>query len=88
MLTVHHLYWPRREYQTDLERRFRTLPWNKIEMPVAAHELLHRLAPPPRKPAIEEMLAAVETFELKERQRRAQQLMLARSGRLRRQRSA
>jgi hypothetical protein len=70
-VTVHHLYWPRRDYQTELERRFRTLPWNKVAMPAAAHELLHRCAAPPRKPPVEEMLAAVELWEQLERQRRS-----------------
>ena len=88
MVTVHHLYWPRRDYQTELERRFRTLPWNKVEMPALAHELLHRCSLPPRKPPMEEMLAAVESFELQERQRRAQRLLLLRTARSRRQRSA
>ena len=87
-MTVHHLFWPRRDYQSDLERRFRTLPWNKVEMPMVAHELLHRYAPPPSKPALEEMLDAVEAYELKERQRRAQRLLMTRGARVRQQRSA
>ena len=88
MLTVHHLFWPRRDYQTDVERRFRTLPWNKLEMPMDAHEMLHRYAPPPSKPSLEEMLDAVEAYELKERQRRAQRLLMTRGARNRSQRSA
>lgn len=87
-MTVHHLFWPRRDYQSDLERRFRTLPWNKVEMPAGAHEMLHRYAQPPGKPSLEEMLDAVEAFDLKERQRRAQRLLAMRAVRVRRQRSA
>ena len=87
MVTVHHLYWPRRDYQTQLERRFRSLPWNKIDMPVDAHELIHRYAPPPAKPP-EEMLSAVEMWELMERQRRAQRLLMLRGDRSRKRRSA
>lgn len=87
-MTVHHLYWPRRDYQTELERRFRTLPWNKVEMPAAAHELLHRYAAPPRKPPLEEMLAAIEVYDLMERQRRAERLLLMRAHRAKRPRSA
>ncbi len=87
-MTVHHLFWPRRDYQSDLERRFRTLPWNKVEMPAVAHEMLHRYAQPPRKPSLEEMLDAVEEFDLKERQRRAQRLLATRAMRMRHQRSA
>lgn len=83
-MTVHHLYWPKRDYRSDLERRFRALPWHKVEMPVEAHELLHRLAAPPRKPSLEEMLAVVETYELQERQRRAQRLLVLRGMRSRR----
>ena len=53
-----------------------------------AHELLHRYAPPPSKPSLEEMLDAVEAFELKERQRRAQRVLMTRGARNRSQRSA
>ncbi|GEM_PF-6698322 len=88
MVTVHHLYWPRRDYQTQVERRFRSLPWNKIDMPADAHELIHRYAPPPAKPPLEEMLSAVEMWELMERQRRAQRLLMLRGGRSRKRRSA
>ncbi len=83
-MTEHHLYWPKREYRSDLERRFRTLPWNKVEMPATAHELLHRLTAPPRKPSVEEMLTVVESYELQERQRRAQRLLVLRGARSRR----
>jgi hypothetical protein len=63
MLTVHHLYWPRRWYRTPIERRFRALPWNIVHMPPDAHMVLHRNAMPPRKPNLTEMLRQITTWE-------------------------
>lgn len=72
MLTVHHLYWPRRWYQNPVERRFRSLPWNIVHMPEDAHTLLHRYAAPPRKPSFMEMLRQIAVWE--EEQERQQRL--------------
>lgn len=51
----HHLFWPRREYTHDLERRFRDLPCLQTSIDVEVHALLHRLYPPPHKPSEEQM---------------------------------
>lgn len=59
----HHIWFPRREYTTPLERRFRQLPCNIIRMDAQAHKLLHLNMQPPRKPARDDMLTAIERHD-------------------------
>lgn len=54
--SIHHLYWPARDYTTPLERLYRSLDENKIEMCREVHDRLHALEQPPEKPTREEML--------------------------------
>lgn len=55
----HHLYWPRNEYQTKTERKFRNLGENVITLCRFKHDLLH-LEKPPHKPDFQTMRDTVE----------------------------
>jgi hypothetical protein len=46
----HHIWYPRDEYRTKLERRFRNLPLFVVSMESEAHKFLHIYNDPPRKP--------------------------------------
>lgn len=59
----HHLWYPKSAYQTGLERTFRELPCNIVELAVGVHNLLHDCSEPPRKPQTFEMVAAVRKHE-------------------------
>jgi len=52
----HHLYYPRRAYKTRIEKRFRNMAVNVVEMCVNEHRTLHDEEEPPVKPSREEML--------------------------------
>lgn len=43
-VSIHHIYWPRRNYVTSTEKTFRNLPCHKVEMSTEGHRLLHQLA--------------------------------------------
>jgi hypothetical protein len=49
-LTVHHRFWPRRDYSTEAAHDFRELPENKELLSRCDHDELHRTEEPPRKP--------------------------------------
>ena len=49
--SLHHVYWPRRNYTTPLEKRFRNLPENKELLPRCEHDELHATTEPPEKPS-------------------------------------
>lgn len=51
----HHLWYPKREYKTGLEKRFRNLSCNVINMCMYQHQQLHLTEQPPVKPDIEVM---------------------------------
>lgn len=55
----HHLYWPRTEYTTVVERLFRELPENKEQECRWEHEQNHFNSEPPIKPPREDMEAAI-----------------------------
>lgn len=55
----HHLWWPRRDYKTDIERRFRGLPCNVVELQHDTHLLIHEYQEPPTKPLPMEMARAI-----------------------------
>jgi hypothetical protein len=59
-----HVYFPRRNYRTSVERRFRELEDNKREICMALHAERHaliteRVDPLPEKPTREQMNQAV-----------------------------
>lgn len=56
---THHLYYPRRDYTSPVERDFRELPENKVQLCMAEHDLLHQIEQPPVKPSRDEMLLAI-----------------------------
>ncbi len=51
----HHIWYPRNQYQTPLEKRFRNHPDNIQIMCRMAHELIHLTQEPPEKPLPEVM---------------------------------
>lgn len=53
---THHLLYPSADYTTPLERLYRSLDDNKVEMCRQQHDELHRTQQPPEKPTREEML--------------------------------
>ncbi len=53
----HHIWHPRRDYKTPIERSFRALPCNVVWIDEKAHTLLHIYTKPPDKPSHEEMCA-------------------------------
>lgn len=53
--TIHHIYWPRTEYTTPLERKFRNHPDNKVNLPWCEHKQKHIEEEPPEKPTVAEM---------------------------------
>lgn len=57
--STHHVYWPRRDYTTSLEKRFRNLPANKELLPRCLHDELHATLESPEKPSYEYMESAV-----------------------------
>lgn len=63
---THHLYYPRRRYKTQVEREFRNLPENKVEMCRAAHTELHATEQIPKKPGRDEMLQAIAAHMIQE----------------------
>lgn len=56
---THHLYWPRRRYTAGVEKAFRDLPENKVELCRAEHSDLHAREKPPEKPSRSEMIEAI-----------------------------
>ena len=55
----HHLFYPRSAYRTPIEKAFRDLPENKVDICRCLHNYLHRTEPIPKKPSREEMLEAI-----------------------------
>lgn len=49
-MSVHHKWWPARDYRTALERAFREHPANKVLLCRCLHDLEH-LKRPPQKPS-------------------------------------
>lgn len=56
---THHLFYPRRAYRSGVEKRFRRLAINVVEMCVNDHRELHATQEPPVKPSRDEMLEAL-----------------------------
>lgn len=57
---VHHLFYPRRDYRTSTEKRFRELDENKIKICRNLHDEEHALFPTPDKPSVEIMRMALD----------------------------
>lgn len=53
--TRHHLWWPRSDYKTRLERSFRNHPLNSSNIEESIHNELHKSSKPPQKPSTEFM---------------------------------
>lgn len=51
----HHLWWPKRNYTTPLEKRLREAPEAIEVMCRANHERLHLREKPPQKPTVDEI---------------------------------
>lgn len=56
-LQRHHLWWPKCDYKTGLEREFREA--TSVLIPAWLHTLIHRYHRPPEKPDLKEMEQAV-----------------------------
>ena len=54
----HHEVWPRRDYKTGVEKRYRRLGVNIVQLCRSEHEEIHA-GPPPEKPSRDEMLQAI-----------------------------
>jgi hypothetical protein len=54
-----HIYYPKKEYRTALEREFRNLPENIVLRCICKHRRRHAEEAPPLKPPREEMLRAI-----------------------------
>lgn len=59
---THHLYYPKSDYRTKVERTFRSI--HKVEMCRWAHVELHATQEPPEKPEYEEMVESILSTEL------------------------
>lgn len=62
-MTKHHLYWPRRDYQVGLEKKFRNLPCNVVLMDELKHRQLHATTRPPKKPTRTKMALATAAHD-------------------------
>lgn len=73
---IHHLFYPRGDYDTPLEHKFRNLPENKQQICRYEHERIHFEQLPPTKPSFEVMEHAVSIagIKLTRRQRKASRL--------------
>lgn len=59
-IDVHHLYHPRKDYKTPVEKQFRELDENKVEMCRDWHNADHAVFAAPTKPVLEAMQATIE----------------------------
>ena len=59
-MDTHHLWHPRKDYKTRVEKQFRSLPFNLVEMCRCEHEELHATQLPPPKPPIGFMRSEIE----------------------------
>jgi hypothetical protein len=57
---IHHLYFPRREYRSPTEKRFRELSENKVQLCRQDHDDLHAVTDIPEKPDLEIMRQAIQ----------------------------
>ena len=50
---VHHLYYPKSNYQSGFAQKFRELPENKVEICRAEHNEIHATERPPYRPPMD-----------------------------------
>lgn len=64
-LQRHHLAWPRRDYKTRIEKRFRQLPCMIVRLSAEAHRAIHKQynATPGGKPSKQFMLDTIRNHE-------------------------
>jgi hypothetical protein len=55
----HHIWWPKKDYQSGIEKRFRELPCNVVWIDSIVHTLLHQYTKPPIKPTHHDMCEAI-----------------------------
>lgn len=60
---THHDFYPRSDYRTPTEKRFRELPENKELLCRAEHDERHATEAPPQKPPREVMLGALAIYK-------------------------
>ena len=60
---LHHEAWPKSEYRTKLEKKFRNHVMNKTVMCRAMHDDEHAQGLPPRKGTPQEMRRLMEEYE-------------------------
>lgn len=78
---LHHLFYPRRDYTTPLEKKFRIDPRNIVQLCRREHERLHHTQDIPEKPTIQEMQVFIRDKKMERvrdydgrSQRRAEQI--------------
>lgn len=64
---VHHDYYPKRDYRTQIEKQFRELPENKQRMCRQQHNDIHATNGNPEKPSLEEMRLAILEHNMAQR---------------------
>lgn len=55
----HHLFWPKNQYTSKLEKLYRELPEHKVQICRAEHDERHATERPPKKPPVETIIAAL-----------------------------
>lgn len=66
MRTRHHIAWPAKDYQSKVERKYRSLPCNIVLLDERVHQTLHFLSEPPRKPTPTQMREQIDRHNHKE----------------------
>ena len=61
----HHLFYERRMYRTAIEKAFRELPENKVQLCRNEHNTIHATQPIPEKPSVEDMRVAIALSALR-----------------------
>lgn len=64
---THHLAYPRSDYRTGVEKRWRELDFNKVSICRGLHNAIHESGYLPEKPTREEMLTEIWTKDIPER---------------------
>ena len=60
----HHIYYPKREYSSPLEKTFRNLGENIVEICRSEHNEIHATQEPPEKPPIQYMAESILRSEV------------------------
>lgn len=55
----HHTEYPANAYRTKVEKTFRNLPFNKLQIPRCVHNAIHASGYVPEKPTRDEMLSEI-----------------------------